>query len=82
MQYIIERLETGLRNVHLIHDVLRDGVQELEQPEDREIATDYSRKVGELEACIQTMLSYWHLYQDRLQSQIFEERCWSRIYSW
>ena len=72
VQYIIERLETGLRNIHSIHSILSNGEQELE-PENREIANDYSRNIGELAGCIQTMLSYWHLYHDQLQSRDFSE---------
>ena len=67
VQYIIEKLETGLRSVNSIQEILVNGEHELEG-EEREIAANYSRRITELATCIQTMLSYWHLYQDRLDS--------------
>ena len=67
VQYIIEKLETGLRSVNSIKEILVNGEHELEG-EEREIAANYSRRIAEVATCIQTMLSYWHLYQDRLDS--------------
>ena len=67
VQYIVEKLETGLRSLNSIQEILVNGEHELEA-EEREIAANYSRRIAELATCIQTVLSYWHLYQDRLDS--------------
>ena len=48
VQYIIEKLETGLRSVNSIQEIL---VNELEG-EEREIAANYSRRIAELTTCI------------------------------
>ena len=61
VQFITEKFETGLRSVNSIQETLSDAEQELKPPE-REVASE------ELATCIQTMLSFCHLYQDRLDS--------------
>lgn len=72
VEFIIDKLDTALRSIHSIQETLRDAEQELELAE-AEIATTYSRRIAELTTCIQTMLSYWHLYQDRLESSSTDE---------
>ena len=64
VQYIIEKIETGLRGLNSIHQVIRNGEQELLASGDREIASIYDRNVADLVTCLQSMLSYWHLHQD------------------
>ena len=72
VEFIIDKLDTALRSVRSILETLRDAEQELE-PAETEIATTYSRRIAELITCIQTMLSYWYLYQDRLESSSTDE---------
>ena len=68
VEYIVDKLEIGLRNINSILEVLRNGQEELPEEEEREIAASYCRSISELISCLQTILSDWYMYQDTLDS--------------
>ena len=68
VEYIVEKLETGLRNLNSILEVFRNGEEELLEEEEREIAASYRRDISELISSVQTILSDWNVYQDTFDS--------------
>ncbi len=71
VNYIIEKLENGLRNVESIHETLSIGSEpenELE-PSEEEVIIRYERFMNEVCSVIRFLLSYWDLYLIELQTQ-------------
>ncbi len=70
VNYIIERLENGLRNLDPISETLCMALEpenELEV-EEQEVISTYREMVDELASCIRSLLCYWDTYLDELGS--------------
>ena len=68
--YIIEKLEYGLRNVYLVNERLAVACEpetELE-PEEEEVFLRYREMTDELISCMLSLLCYWDTYLDDLGS--------------
>ena len=68
--YIIEKLEYGLRNVYLINErltIVCEPENELE-PEQEEVFLRYREMTDELVSCMLSLLCYWDTYLDSLGS--------------
>ena len=73
VEYIVHKLETGLRNVISILEVLRTAQEELPGGEEREIVTSYCSDISELISALRELLADWSLYQDRLDSNASDQ---------
>ena len=60
--YIVEKLESGLRNINVIHEMLSVA----NQPED-ELQAEVSWMIWPLN-CIRLLLCYWDVYLSELES--------------